>query len=142
MIRWLIAVFVALVLGYLASPYISFWLFTRAIQANDRDALERYIDFPAVRGSLKAELHGHLPKAKERKENDALSGFIERVAPDLIDQLVDAFVTPDGIVALLTDPNVARSLKAKDASATKQANPKPFELNFSRARRGYFTGLR
>src|SRR3954471_4047071 len=142
MIRWLIAVFVALVLGYLASPYISFWLFTRAIQANDRDALERYIDFPAVRGSLKAELHGHLPKAKERKENDALSGFIERVAPDLIDQLVNAFVTPDGIVALLTDPNVARGMKAKDPGAVRNASENRQEFDFSRAHRAFFTGLR
>ncbi|MFL6594422.1 MAG: DUF2939 domain-containing protein [Chthoniobacterales bacterium] len=139
--RPLIALLLALVLGYLASPYISFWRFTRAVQTNDRVALERYIDFPALRASLKAELHGQLAKPKERKKN-ALSGFIERVAPDLIDQLVDAFVTPDGIVALLTDPNVARGMKAKDPSVAKTAGENRHEFDFSRAHRAFFTGLR
>jgi hypothetical protein len=137
----LVALLLALVLGYLASPYISFWRFTRAVKTNDRAALERYIDFPSVRGSLKAELHGHLARAKERKK-DALSGFIERVAPDLIDQLVDAFVTPDGIVALLTDPNVARGLKAQDPNAVKTPGESRQEFDFSQAHRAFFTGLR
>src|SRR5437660_9681609 len=87
--RPLIALGLALVLGYLASPYVSFWFFTRAIKSNDRDAIERYVDFPSVRTSLKQQLHGYLPKPNEHKKHDALSGFLERVAPDLIDQLVD-----------------------------------------------------
>jgi hypothetical protein len=140
-IRPLIALLLALVLGYLASPYISFWRFTRAVQTNDRAGLERYIDFPALRASLKAELHGQLAKPKERKK-DALSGFMERVAPDLIDQLVNAFVTPDGIVALLTDPNVARGMKAKDPTAVRNASENRQEFDLSRAHRAFFTGPR
>lgn len=139
--RPLLALVLALALGYLASPYISFWRFTRAVKTNDRAALERYIDFPALRGSLKAELHGHLPKAKDRKKN-TLSGFIDRVAPDLIDQLVDAFVTPDGIVALLTDPNVARGMKTKDPNAVKSASENRQQFDFSQTHHAFFTGLR
>src|SRR3712207_1152633 len=111
--RRLLAVAIALLLAYVASPYVSLWFFSRAIKANDRAALESHVDFPAVRQSLKEELRGRLPQDRA-KANDTMSGLVARLAPSLIDQLVDAFVTPEGLVALITDPAIARDAKAKD----------------------------
>ncbi len=141
--RPLIALLLALVLGYAASPYVSFWFFTRAIEANDRAALEGYVDFPAVRQSLKYELRGRLPKAAEPgKSADAFEGLVARLAPSLIDQLVDAFVTPEGLAALISNPEIAREAKAKDPAALAHLQTEKRELEWSRVRYAFFTGVR
>ena len=142
--RPVIALLLLLVLAYLASPYVSFWLFTRALQANDRDALESYVDFPSVRQSLKQELRARLPKAPpdQRKQDDAFSGLAARLAPSLIDQLVDAFVTPEGLAALISNPDLARDAKAKDPAALAKIQTEKRDLNWSRVRYAFFTGLR
>lgn len=137
-----IALVVVLVLAYLASPYLSFWLFTRAIEANDREALESYVDFPSVRQSLKQELRGRLPSPDQRKKDDAFSGLVARLAPSLIDQLVDAFVTPEGLAALISNPEVAREAKARDPAALAHLQTEKRDLNWSRVRYAFFTGLR
>ncbi len=141
-----VALLVVLMLAYLASPYVSFWFFTRAIKANDREALESYVDFPSVRQSLKHELRGKLPKSSASepgKKEDVFSGMAARLAPTLIDQLVDAFVTPDGLAALISDPAVARQAKAKDptALAHMQNESKDKELNWSRVKYAFFNGV-
>ncbi len=144
--EWLLLAAVLVVaLVYFLSPYVSFWCFTRAIQAQDRTALEDYVDFPSVRQSLKDELRGKLPAAQRShsgKKEDAFSGLISRLAPSLIDQLVDAFVTPDGLAALITDPTVASEAKAKDPDALMRIHTAPRHLDWKQVKHGYFTGVR
>ncbi|HEX8679524.1 MAG TPA: DUF2939 domain-containing protein [Chthoniobacterales bacterium] len=137
--RPLLALAAARLIGYIASPYVSFWLFTRAIRANDRAALESYVDFPSVRQSLKEELRGRWPKS-DRAKDDSMSGLVARLAPSLIDQLIDAFVTPDGLVALITDPAIARDAKAKDPSTLLRIQNPKTDLNWRRVRYAFFTG--
>src|SRR4051812_42203371 len=138
----LAAVVLALVLAYLASPYVSFYFFTRAIRANDRAALESFVDFPSLRQSLKQELRAMLPKSTSKKDDDALSGVVARLGPSLIDQLVDAFVTPDGLAALINDPALVRAAQSKDPGAIVHGADRKRELDWSRVKQGAFTGVR
>ena len=143
-VLWLLA---AVLLAYLASPYISFWRFTKVLRAKDRTAMERYVDFRSVRESLKEQLRAKIPKretpAGEEGKGDAFAGLVERLAPALIDQLVDAFITPDGLVSLISDPEVAKQAKAKDPSAlTRVGKETAKELGWGDVNYAFFTGPR
>ena len=137
--RRLLVLAIVLALAYLASPYVSLWFFSRAIKANDRAALESFVDFPSVRQSLKEALRGRLP-SDQAKNKDTISGLVARLAPSLIDQLVDAFVTPEGLAALISDPALARDAKAKDPSTLLRVQTQKSELNWQRVRYAFFTG--
>lgn len=141
--RLVIGLIVVLLLAYVASPYASFWFFSRAIKARDRAAIESFVDFPSVRQSLKDELRGRLPKADAAKKEDSIGGLMARLGPSLVDQLVDAFVTPDGLVALISDPELGRRAKAKDPSVVARVGTgAPEELGWNDVRYAFFTGPR
>lgn len=118
----IVAIVLLIASGYAASPYVSFWRFREALRTADRDAIASHVDFPAVRESLKRELHARFfpnPSADKPKKKDRLRAMLESAAPTLIDTLVDAYVTPDGIIALLADP--AHSSHAEAAAESKRS---------------------
>jgi hypothetical protein len=146
-LRIIVWLLVVLLLAYLASPYVSFWRFTKVMRAKDRTQMERYVDFRAVRESLKEQLRAKIPKsetpAAPEGRRDAFAGLVERLAPALIDQLVDAFITPDGLVALIADPEVAKQAKAKDPSVlTRAGKATAKELGWGDVNYAFFTGPR
>ena len=97
-IRWLAITCVVLLLAYVASPYFSFWRFTVAVRSRDAAAIGSRVDFPAVRASLKRQLVARL--ANQTSSHKRWSNL----GPTLIDAIVDAYVTPQGIAALLSNP--------------------------------------
>ena len=146
-LRLIVWVLVVLLLAYLASPYISFWRFTKVLRAKDHAAMESYVDFRSVRESLKEQLRAKVPKreapASEEGRRDAFAGLVERLAPAMIDQLVDAFITPDGLISLISDPEVAKQAKAKDPSVlTRAGKATAKELGWGDVNYAFFTGPR
>ena len=103
--RWLVIICGVAVLVYGASPYVSFSRFTRAIQARDAAAISSHVDFPAIRASLKKQL-----VARFARETSGHKRWIN-LGPTLIDAIVDAYVTPDGIAALLSNPEALKNLR-------------------------------
>jgi hypothetical protein len=105
-VRWLALLCIVLLLIYGASPYFSFWRFTAAIRSRDAAAISSRVDFPAVRASLKKQLVARFAnKAASHKRWSNLG-------PTLIDAIIDAYVTPEGIAALLSNPEALKNLKA------------------------------
>ena len=141
-LRIFVAALTVLLLAYVASPYVTLWRFKQVLESSDRSRMERYVDFVAVRASLKQQLRGKLPPADPAKKPDLFSGLVERFAPALIDQLVDAFVTPDGLAALIADPQLAQRAKEKDPSAIVGAGTGDKRLDSSEVRYAFFTGPR
>ena len=114
--RWLLIVCVALLLAYGASPYYSFWRFTAAVQSRNAAAISSRVDFPAVRASLKKQLvtrFANRTNSHKRWSN---------LGPTLVDAIIDAYVTPEGIAALLSNPEALKNLKA----------PREFHFEFSK----------
>jgi hypothetical protein len=132
LIRWIAILCVLLVLAYAASPYVSFWRFSQAVRSGDSAAISSRVDFPAVRGSLKKQLVARFA-AKTTRHKQWLN-----LGPTLIDAIVDAYVTPDGIAALISNPQALKDLKS------------PQEFRFSTGKAGvpskikyaFFTGVR
>jgi Protein of unknown function (DUF2939) len=130
--RWLVLIGILLLLVYGASPYFSFWRFTAALRSGDSAALISRMDFPAIRASLKKQLVARFTQGTtgHRRWNN--------LGPTLIDQIVDAYVTPEGIAALISNPEVLKSLK----------HPQQFRLptgkaeDWSKVKHAFFTGPR
>jgi DUF2939 family protein len=131
-IRWAALVCLILLLVYGASPYYSFWRFASAIRAGDSAAISSRVDFPAVRASLKKQLvarFAHATSGHNRWIN---------IGPTLIDVMVDAYVTPDGIAALVSNPSALRNLQAPQ----RFHMPTGKNTDLSKVRYAFFSGPR
>src|SRR5438045_9620783 len=93
--RWLALLCSFLLLVYGASPYFSFWRFTAPLRSGDSAALSSRMDFPAIRASLKKQLVARFNQgtASHKWRND--------LGPTPIDAIVDAYLTPERIAAVL-----------------------------------------
>jgi Protein of unknown function (DUF2939) len=105
LILWLVIICGIALLAYGASPYVSFSRFARAVQARDAAAISSGVDFPAVRASLKKQLVARFARGTSGHKSWSNLG------PTLIDAIVDTYVTPDGIAALLSNPEALKNLK-------------------------------
>ena len=130
--RWAVIICAVALLIYGASPYFSFWRFTAAVRSRDAAAISARVDFPAVRASLKRQLVARFAnKASSQKRWGNLG-------PTLIDAIIDAYITPEGIAALLSNPEALKNLKA----------PREFHFEFgnsadlSKVKYAFFTGPR
>jgi hypothetical protein len=91
------------VLGYsYASPYLALNRLKRAADARDAQTVSEYVDYPALRESLKEQVSGLLTKKLEaRASGNPLAALGAMIGAALIGPLVDAYATPDGVAALL-----------------------------------------
>jgi hypothetical protein len=130
--RWVALGCVVLLLIYGGSPYFSFWRFTVAVRSGDSAAINAHVDFPAVRASLKKQLIARFVHATSSHKRWANLG------PTLIDAIVDAYATPDGIAALISNPGALKNLQ----------NPRQFRFSsgkpedWSKVKYAFFTGPR
>ena len=131
-IRWIVIICIVILVVYGASPYLSFWQFRAAVQSRDAAAISSRVDFPAVRASLKRQLVARFANHAGSQKHRINLG------PTLIDAIIDAYVTPEGIAALLANPETLRNLKA----------PRDFHFeigkneNWSKVKYAFFTGPR
>lgn len=113
-------------LWYVLSPFQAFAALAEAARVGDRDKLEAGVDFPAVREGLKDQLNARLTTALSTDSSLSKGPFGALGAllgPTVVDQVVDAAVTPDGVAAII------RSGKAplSDVTPGKAALPPPPE---------------
>ncbi|KAA1005612.1 DUF2939 domain-containing protein [Paraburkholderia panacisoli] len=98
----LIVIAVIAVLGFAyASPYIALNNLKRAADARDVQTVNQYVDFPALRDSLKLQIAGLLTRRLDADNNSKLATIGAMIGVTLIGPLVDAYATPDGVAALL-----------------------------------------
>ena len=98
----LIVIAVIAVLGFAyASPYIALNNLKRAADARDVQTVNQYVDFPALRDSLKLQIVGLLTRRLGADNNSKLATIGAMIGVTLIGPLVDAYATPDGVAALL-----------------------------------------
>src|SRR5438093_9529441 len=132
LIRWIVLVCVVLLLIYGASPYFSFWRFTVALRSGNSAAIGSHVDFPAVRASLKKQLAARFARATTSHKRWSNLG------PTLIDAIVDAYATPEGIAALVSNPGALKNLE----------NPQQFRFSGGKpedclkVKHAFFTGPR
>lgn len=87
--------------GYVASPYLAMYRINQAIQQRDPVALEYYADWPALREHFRSDLNGLFVRTTVGQSGpDSAVGAARgaMLGPVIIDRLVDAWVTPDGVI--------------------------------------------
>lgn len=110
--RWWVGILLLFLVlgGYLVlSPYFALRGLQAAIERQDAAALERYVDFPRVRENLEADLNAAMAKELEKAQDDPFAALGLLFAGSLIQALVDALLTPEGLASLGTgkDPGEA-----------------------------------
>lgn len=90
------------------------------------------MDFPAIRASLKKQLVARFAQGTTGHK------WWKDLGPTLIDTIVDAYVTPEGVAALISNPEVLNNLK----------HPQQFRFptgkaeDWSKVKHAFFTGPR
>lgn len=99
----LAALVAAVLVACFVSPFVAAQALIRAARTGDQAGLERQVDFPAFRASLKTELNARAAiEIRERAGDDrGLAALGMLLAPSLVSGTVDAFVTPEGVAAMV-----------------------------------------
>jgi hypothetical protein len=114
---------VAFVVVYFGSPILTVNALVTAAKAGDEAALERLVDFPAFRDSLKDELTARLMAEAEADpdvRNSGLGGLGMMLAPMLVGGAVDALVNAPTIAAMV---RTADTPDPADAATARTPEP-------------------
>jgi hypothetical protein len=118
--KWLLAIALALLASasawYLLSPGYTLTRMKSAAEAGDDRAFATYVDFPALREDLKAELQVQL-LAEGGGRDDPLAGFGAALGAAMIGPIVDGMISPAGL-------RLAFMLRSEGEG---KAGPKPLE---------------
>jgi hypothetical protein len=95
-----VLIIAAVVTWYLASPGWTLHQMKAAADANDPDALNSYIDYPALREDLKAEIRGEMI-AEANKDRSGFGPLGLAIGTAMAGPVVDRLVTPAGVRAAL-----------------------------------------
>lgn len=90
-------------LGFIyASPYIALNRVKRAADARDAQTVNQYVDFPALRASLKEQAAALLTRRVDiQKSGNPLAIIGAMIGAALVGPMVDSYATPDGVAAIL-----------------------------------------
>nr|WP_313633340.1 DUF2939 domain-containing protein [Brevundimonas naejangsanensis] len=114
------------VVAYAASPLLAARSLIQAAKTGDERALERQVDFPAFRASLKDELNARMmvEMRKDKRLGDSgLSGLGMLLAPALVGGAVDAFVTPQAIALMVQEGRAPKpEIKRPEPQEPKSEN--------------------
>jgi len=100
-----VAAVAAFVLAWAASPIVAAQDLIRAAKAGDERGIERLVDFPSLRASLKDELNDELIERMRRDPRvveSGLGGLGMMLAPMLLSGAVDTLVTPEVVASMVT----------------------------------------
>jgi hypothetical protein len=110
-----------------ASPHWQLYRMRQAVEVRDAQALARHVDFPKLRASVKVQVMRRLgasdPYAEPRK--NPFAAFGRAMALAVIDPVVDAAVSPSGIVAMLDAGDIR--VQSRPSSAPQAASEPPRE---------------
>jgi len=86
------------------SPVFAMQALTRAAEQGDEEALDRLVDFPAVRQSLKDEVNARMMAEMRDGESGidpAWAGVGMLLGPAIVSGAIDAVVTPQGVATMV-----------------------------------------
>jgi hypothetical protein len=137
--KWKIAAVVAALiviaasgLWYFESPAWTLKGMKDAAQSNDADALNAYIDYPALRESLKAELMARMMTGA-RKDKSGFGALEMAFGSAMIGPMIDGLVSPAGMRAALLESRQANTATAGPAASALHVPKQPVIVrrNFS-----------
>lgn len=108
--------------AFFFAPHYSVYMVRKSVEARDANTLSRFVDYPALRKSLKANCTALLDKKSESAagKEHGLKALGFALAQAFVNPVIDSLVTPDGIAMLLQGkkPELGRSRKHRESSAS------------------------
>lgn len=89
---------------FIATPFLTLNSLRNAAEARDGRTFAGYIDFPQFRENLKAELNAAMAQnlaSDSGFKDNPFSGLGAMLAPTIINNMVDAYITPAGIERMM-----------------------------------------
>lgn len=113
-----VAAAIAIAATVYASPYYALHQIKTALAERNAEALAAHVDFPALRASVKTQLEAGMARSIEATagSGNPLAALGQRVASAMLGKMVDAMVSPAGVVALVNKSAVSPQTDA-DADA-------------------------
>jgi len=115
--------------GFYATPYIALHNMQQAAQAKDAAALNEYIDYPAVKESLKLSMNSEMSKALLKNKTDSgMNAFATMFAAAFVNPMIDIVVTPENM-AIMLQANMPKALDTNDTSTPNKSTEKTLDLD-------------
>jgi len=119
----LLLVFLVAGAGFYATPYYTAHQMQQAAQSNNHQALNSYVDYPALKESLKVSLNNSVGESLLKNKTDSgMNAFAAMFAAAFVNPLVDVLVTPENIAAML-QADMPKDLKKSESNNTQPAPP-------------------
>lgn len=135
MSRKLIWGFIAILVvigGYFyASPYLVLNSIKNAAQAGDSEKVSAYIDYPSVRQSFKDQVNAYVVKDMASKETNGWEALGAMMASAMVDKMVDALVTPEGMTMILKGKDFKESLEPIEQQSKPEVEETGKKAEFS-----------
>lgn len=124
---------IAMVVGYIAAgPYLTVSAIKTGTVEQDSEKLSENIDFPTLRQNLKDQLNLAMMKSIGEELNDnPFMALAAGFASTMVDGIVDSFVTPSGLAAMMGGK------KPSGNGTMESANPPREDELFKNARFSY-----
>lgn len=114
----------AFVIAWFASPVLAVRTLTKAADERDAATLNRMVDYPAFRASLKEEMSARMLERMnvDGSAREGLSGIGRMLAPALVSGLIDVAITPE-VVAAIVDTGEAPDPSRRVRGEKDRADP-------------------
>lgn len=112
---------------YLGSPYWAVYSIKQALADRNQEVIDSYIDFDSLRTNLKNQLTNQVEMQFAEKQQKPINQVIQAFSYEAIDNLVDQYVTPEGIEDLFSGTNKLQTIKKEfepkeESTRAKQTN--------------------
>jgi hypothetical protein len=123
--EFVLGLFVLIAIGWLAWPYITLYKLGVAVSDGDSASLEVLVSWGSVRQGLRGDLNAALlaqMRADAKSDTDRLSaGLTALIGPAVINQMIDSYVTPQGIATLIRTGKPAPAANPTVPTATARS---------------------
>jgi len=106
---------IAIAASAYASPYYALHQIKTALAERDADALAAHVDFPALRASVKTQLEANMASSIEAVagNDNPFAALGQSIAGAMLGKMVDAMVSPAGVVALVNKSAISPPSRAE-----------------------------
>ena len=125
--KWILAAVIAGLVAfgtwYFASPAMALSGLKSAAENGDAEALKDHVDFVAFRESAKTQLKAQMAAeiAKPQSDEDPFRAFGAMMAMGMVDGMVEGFLTPEAISAMILQQK--KNAKGKPVETEAPAEP-------------------
>ncbi len=122
---WAVGIVFIVIIGFIAAtPFFTVSSIKTAIVEKDSEQLSENVDFPIFRQNLKKQFNTAMMKSVGAEfQNNPFAAIAAGFATNMVDGVVDSFITPSGLAMLMEGkkPSLSRSRRG-NPSNTDQAN--------------------